>query len=74
MKRVTGKWLLFVVALLALFVPSSGWAQLTNAPATDIAAAVSSGVTIFNSVYAIVIASVVLGFLLWVVGAARRRR
>ena len=54
--------------------PVAMMAQITNNPAGDIAAAVTSGVGIFNSVYAIVIAAVVLGFLLWVLSAARRRR
>jgi len=49
-------------------------AQITNNPASDIADAVTSGVGIFNSIYSIVIASVVLGLLLWVLTAARRRR
>jgi len=64
-------WLLVALAFLpmALFGQS-----ITNNPATDIADAVSDSIGIFNSVYGIVIAAVVLGFLLWVLSAVRRRK
>jgi len=65
---------LLTVCLLAMFGVYGAQAQITNNPAGDIADAVSDGVGIFNSVYSIVIAAVVLGFLLWVLSAARRRR
>jgi len=63
--------------LLVAFVVMMGLcaqAQITNNPAGDITDAVADGVTIFNSVYSIVIAAVILGFLIWVLSAARRRR
>jgi len=80
MQTIRGLWAKLLGSRLALCIafamlsPMAAFAQITNNPAGDIADAVESGVTIFNSVYAIVIAAVVLGFLLWVLSAARRRR
>jgi len=75
MTKLRGLWArLFVWTTLLGVGVLGAQAQITNNPATDITSAVSSGVTIFNSVYAIVIAAVVLGFLLWVLSAVRRRR
>jgi len=65
-------WLLVA---LALFTPAALFGQsITNNPASDIADAVSDSIGIFNSVYGIVIAAVVLGFLLWVLSAVRRKK
>jgi len=76
MKSMWRKFTALLVATVMTFFASgiSAWGQITNNPAGDIADAVEDGVSIFNSVYSIVIAAVVLGFLLWVLSAARRRR
>jgi len=75
MKNRMGRlWAAFTLLCVLAFSPTATAQSITNNPAGDIADAVSSGVSIFNSVYAIVIAAVVLGFLLWVLSAVRRRR
>jgi len=75
MKTLIGLWSRFRVSLMVLGLcgPLALLAQ-TNDPAGDIADAVADGVAIFDSVYGIVIAAVVLGFLLWVLSAVRRRK